>query len=77
MHGAAEKAYKDRAGQRERKQGKFPELLQADQRAVRGVRRLLIFDKEDPRLCERRSGNDQKKVPRAMPFSAMAGCREK
>ena len=63
IHGAAETSHKDRVAQSGWKQGKVQEPPRADESAVCGVRWLWVFDKEDPRLCPKRTGNDKNHSP--------------
>lgn len=59
--------WKGPLGPKRVKTGEIQGPPQADETAVRGLRRLRIFDKEDSRLRERRLGNDHR-GPQALRF---------
>ena len=50
MRRAAQKANNNRAAQARREQAGFQKLSQADESAVRDIRRLQVFAEKDPRL---------------------------
>ena len=68
MRGAAEKTNKNRAVKARRKEAGFKRPSQADESAVRDIRRLEVFAQKDPRLriARRRSFTEKNRDALAM-----------